>query len=125
MEAVEKTRTKKTADETEANTFAIKTIAPAAEDTEQVIAEKQIEIPAADDQLKTPKDQKDKDKLSDEKTAAKGKAPRKFKKAQLLASKQFEREEKYFLEAILHEDQEYTIKEAQDALSKTLAKGVK
>ena len=32
MEAEKKTRTKKTADETEANTFAIKTIAPAAED---------------------------------------------------------------------------------------------
>lgn len=61
---------------------------------------------------------------SAKKTAVK-KAPRKFKKAQLLVSKQFEREEKYFLEAILHEDQEYTIKEAQDALSKTLAKGVK
>ena len=120
MEAEKKTRTKKTADETEANTFAIKTIAPAAEDTEQVIAEKQIEIPAADDQLKTPKDQKDKDKLSDEKTAAKGKAPRKFKKAQLLASKQFEREEKYFLEAILTDEEAYTLEEARAILQEAL-----
>lgn len=56
---------------------------------------------------------------SAKKTAVK-KAPRKFKKAQLLVSKQFEREEKYFLEAILSDEEAYTLEEARAILQEAL-----
>ena len=47
-------------------------------------------------------------------------APKKFGKGQLMASAQFKREEKYFLDAILDADKEYGIEEARKLLEKEM-----
>lgn len=59
------------------------------------------------------------------KAAVKNTAPKKFGKGQLLASAQFRREEKYFLDAILKADEEYTVDEARKLLDKEMKRKVK
>lgn len=52
-------------------------------------------------------------------------APKKFGKGQLMVSAQFKREEKYFLDAILEVDKEYTVEEAKKLLDKEMKRKVK
>ena len=59
------------------------------------------------------------------KDTIKNAAPKKFGKGQLLASSRFRREEKYFLDAILEADKEYTIDEARKLLDKEMRRKVK
>ncbi len=59
------------------------------------------------------------------KATAKNATPKKFGKAQLLASSQFRREEKYFLDAILEAGKEYTVEEARKLLEKEMKRKVK
>lgn len=51
--------------------------------------------------------------------------PKKFGKGQLMASAQFKKEEKYFLDAILDDSKEYTIEEARKVLDKEMRRKVK
>ena len=51
--------------------------------------------------------------------------PKKFGKGQLMASSQFKKEEKYFLDAILDDSKEYTIEEARKVLEKEMRRKVK
>ncbi len=60
-----------------------------------------------------------------ETTSKKEIAPKKFGKGQLMTSSQFKREEKYFLDAILDADKEYTVDEARKALDKEMKRKVK
>ena len=69
--------------------------------------------PAADDAVKTTTKTK----------TAKAPAPR-FGKAQLLASAQFSRTEKYFLDAILDGERQYTIDEARRLLGDEMERTV-
>ena len=58
------------------------------------------------------------------KTETKAVTPKKFGKGQLMASAQFKREEKYFLDAILDADKEYGIEEARKLLEKEMRRKV-
>ena len=63
--------------------------------------------------------------MSETITTKKEAAPKKFGKAQLMASAQFKREEKYFLEAILDDGKEYSVEEAKKLLEKEMKRKVK
>lgn len=60
-----------------------------------------------------------------ETTTKKEAAPKKFGKGQLMASSQFRKEEKYFLDAILKDGEEYTVDEARKLLDKEMKRKVK
>ena len=63
--------------------------------------------------------------MSETVTTKKEAVPKKFGKGQLMTSSQFKREEKYFLDAILEANKEYTFDEARKALEKEMKRKVK
>lgn len=63
--------------------------------------------------------------MSETETTKKVAALKKFGKGQLMASAQFKKEEKYFLDAILDDSKEYTIEEARKVLDKEMRRKVK
>lgn len=70
---------------------------------------------------KAAENEAEKDKAVGKETAAPRK-PRRFKKEQLLVSKAFSQEERYFLDAILNDEDSYTIQEARQKLQEELAR---